>query len=266
MSHIPEDHPRRESLILREKLVEDFRKGIVVPQGLIAHGRGECFDYLIGEKTIEPAMKAIRAAAASLLMASYPVISVNGNSAALAAEHIVRLSKAIDAVIEVNLFHRSERRARLIAEKLAEFGARDVVGVDDVVEGVPGLSSDRRLVSSRGILKADVVLVMLEDGDRTEALRRLGKFVVAIDLNPLSRTARMANITIVDNVVRALDALIREVARLRNHSRGSLENLLKGYDNREVLAETIRCIADRLMHLARNPEEIEVFEDLHKEL
>lgn len=49
-----------------------------------------------------------------------------------------------------------------------------------------------------------MVLVPLEDGDRTEALRRMGKTVIAIDLNPLSRTSRAANITIVDNVIRAV--------------------------------------------------------------
>ena len=29
-------------------LVEGFRDGIVVPEGLIAHGRGEMFDYVLG--------------------------------------------------------------------------------------------------------------------------------------------------------------------------------------------------------------------------
>ena len=33
-------------------------------------------------------------------------------------------------------------------------------------------------------MKADTVLVPLEDGDRTEALVKMGKTVVAIDLNP----------------------------------------------------------------------------------
>lgn len=50
----------------------------------------------------------------------------------------------------------------------------------------------------------------LEDGDRTEALVRMGKRVVTIDLNPLSRTAVAAHVTIVDNLVRAMPALVEQ--------------------------------------------------------
>ena len=41
---IPKSHPRYESLAIREKLVRAWKAGIVVPEGLIAHGRGEAFD------------------------------------------------------------------------------------------------------------------------------------------------------------------------------------------------------------------------------
>lgn len=81
---IPRSHPRYESLVARERLVEMFEKGVVVPQGLIAHGRGECFDYLLGEKSHDFALEAGRATAAYLLLSRRPVISVNGNYAALA--------------------------------------------------------------------------------------------------------------------------------------------------------------------------------------
>jgi Uncharacterized protein conserved in archaea len=47
---IPEDHPRYKSLVMREHLAECARKGIVSLEGLTAHGRGEAFDYLLGEK------------------------------------------------------------------------------------------------------------------------------------------------------------------------------------------------------------------------
>ena len=57
---------------------------------------------------------------------------------------------------------------------------------------------------AKGIFSADVVLVPLEDGDRCQALVNMGKTVIAIDLNPLSRTARSATITIVDELTRAL--------------------------------------------------------------
>ena len=149
----------------------------------------------------------------------------------------------------MNLFYRTRERAERIARKLIGLGAPRVLGVDDVVEGVPGLSSERRLVSREGILVADVVLVALEDGDRTEALKRMGKKVIAIDLNPLSRTARAADITIVDNVVRTVPLLVEEIKILKNRSREELEEILNGYDNNKILGEA-------LLHIKRRLEEI----------
>ena len=248
---IPRSHPRYHSLVTRERLVEAMREGIVVPQGLIAHGRGECFDYLIGEETRPFAEEAEEAAVAAMLLARRPVISVNGNTAALAAEWVVRLAEETGAAIEVNLFYRTEERARKIAELLRRHGAREVLGVDDATARIPGLPHPRGMVSPRGIAAADYVLVALEDGDRTEALRRLGKTVAAIDLNPLSRTARAASITIVDNVTRALPRMVELARRLRDRPRGELEGIVRRYDNHRVLAEALRFIARRLTELAQ---------------
>ena len=248
--HIPRSHPRYWSLLLRERVVEACREGVVVPEGLIAHGRGECFDYLIGEETRGFAEEAERAAAAALLLARHPVISVNGNTAALAAREVVELARASGALIEVNLFYRTEERARKIAELLKRNGAREVLGVDDATAVIPGLEHARGRVSPRGIYVADVVLVALEDGDRTEALRRMGKTVIAIDLNPLSRTARAASITIVDNVVRALPRITRYVEEMRTWDEERLEKLLNEYNNEKVLAEALRFISKRLLELA----------------
>ena len=248
---IPKDHPRYESLIQRERVVEGFKKGIVVPQGLIAHGRGECFDYLLGERTWPPAVEAMRAAIASMLLAKHPVISVNGNVAALVPEEVVELSRIVGAKIEVNLFYRSRRREELIAAELRKYGADEVLGVgEDDSAVIPELHSNRRRVSPRGILKADVVLVPLEDGDRTEALRKMGKTVIAIDLNPLSRTAQMASITIVDNIIRALPRMIEIAREMRNKMRSELSEILRNYDNKKVLSEMIRIIRDRLTELS----------------
>src|SRR3989338_5825728 len=107
---IPKSHPRYTSLKIREKIVDGVKKCITSQHGLIAHGRGEAFDYLIGEKTSKFAEKAIEAAAALLVLAEYPVISVNGNSAALVPNELVKLSKAIPAKLEVNIFHKSKSR------------------------------------------------------------------------------------------------------------------------------------------------------------
>ena len=109
-SNIPRSHPRYESLITREKIVKGFREGIVVPHGLIAHGRGEALDYILGEKTTEQAEEAAKAAAALLLLSEKPVISVNGNAAALAARELIDLAYIVQASLEVNLFHRSKER------------------------------------------------------------------------------------------------------------------------------------------------------------
>ena len=112
LTEIPRSHPRYASLVARERVAKGVKDGITSTQGLIAQGRGEAFDYLLGEKTTTPAAEATRAAAAVLLLARQPALSVNGNVAALAAEEIVELSKAIGAPLEVNLFHRSEERVK----------------------------------------------------------------------------------------------------------------------------------------------------------
>ena len=67
MTEIPLDHPRYHSLMTREKLVDGYKKGLVAEAGLIAHGRGEAFDYLIGEKTQPFGEAAEKAVAAALL-------------------------------------------------------------------------------------------------------------------------------------------------------------------------------------------------------
>lgn len=253
MQHeIPKTHPRYKSLVYREKIVEGYKKGIVVLQGLIAHGRGEFFDYILGEKTWPPALKAIRAAVATMLLAEKPVISVNGNVAALVPEHVVELAREVGGRIEVNLFYRSRDREEAIAKVLVENGAREVLGVgEDASATIPELHSERRRVSPRGILVADVVLVPLEDGDRTEALKKIGKKVIAIDLNPFSRTSQHADITIVDNVVRAMPKMVRVARELKGKSKSYLRGIIEDYNNKAVISEIIKIIRDRLKTLSK---------------
>ncbi|MEM3708407.1 MAG: phosphopantothenate/pantothenate synthetase [Nitrososphaerales archaeon] len=249
---IPPDHPRANSLRIREKLVMNYKLGIVVPQGLIAHGRGEAFDYILGERTIKPAFKAITAAGAAMLLAKYPVISVNGNSSALAAKDLVKLANITKSKIEVNLFYRSFEREIAIKKVLTEAGAKEVFGVGDQASArIPELSSERRKVDVRGIYSADLVLLSLEDGDRTEALRKMGKKVIAIELNPFSRTAQYASITIVDNIVRAVPLLIEEVQRLKFKSRKELSRIVKRFNNEKNLGYCIEFIAKRLIEIRK---------------
>jgi len=234
------DHPRRESLLIRERLVEGVALGITSQSGLIAHGRGEAFDYLIGERTRDFAERAIQAAAAMMMLAERPVISVNGNAAALVPAELVRLSEAVGAPLEINLFHHTEARIAAIQQHLAKFGGHGIL-LPSNDTFIAGLQSDRRFVNRRGIASADVVFVPLEDGDRCNALRAAGKAVITVDLNPLSRTARDASVTIVDNVVRAAPMLADAVERVgdgRDDSR--LRDALNSYDHAETLqaAET----------------------------
>ena len=199
--HDPDGSPRYRSLVTREHLADCARKGIVSWEGLISNGRGEAFDYLLGEKTSESARRAGRTAAALLRTARRPVISVNGNTAALAAREIALLQKTSGALVEVNLFHRTPERVRQIETLLCDAGA-DVFSGE--AERLLPLSHDRAFCRREGMYAADVVLVPLEDGDRCGVLVGMGKKVIAIDLNPLSRTAKTATLTVVDEVTRAL--------------------------------------------------------------
>jgi 4-phosphopantoate---beta-alanine ligase len=212
-----------------------------VLEGLIAHGRGEAFDYLLGEKTTSQAKKAVRAAAALLLISNHPVISVNGNLAALCPADVVALAEATGSAIEVNLFYRTVGRENAILRELKKYGARRVLGVGKNASAtIPELQSERRRVDPAGILAADTVLVPLEDGDRTDALVEMGKRVITIDLNPLSRTSKASHISIVDNVVRAMPALV-ETAHLLKGSK-NIERIYAKFDNKRNLEESLEII------------------------
>jgi 4-phosphopantoate---beta-alanine ligase len=242
---IPSDHPRAKSLYTREMLVNGFRRGLVVPEGLIAHGRGEAYDYLLGECTTKTAQRAIKAAAAILLLSNRPVISVNGNTAALCPNTVVELAKVTGANIEVNLFYRTKQREMAIEAELELHGAKKVLGVGSKASTrIPELQSERRRVDPDGIYAADTVLVPLEDGDRTEALVKMNKTVITIDLNPLSRTSKAANITIVDNVVRAMPALVEAARKLRGAK--SLRKIMDDYNNMKNLRESLKIIKGEL--------------------
>ena len=203
---VPTTHPRYLSLMMREKIVAGVAAGVTSPHGLIAHGRGEALDYLLGERTHPFAHAAIAEAARRLLGAKHPVLSINGNVCALAAAEMVALAKACNARLEVNIFHTSPEREQAIRRMLISSGAHDVL-MPSRTHALEHLDHNRRWVHPDGIWKADVVFVPLEDGDRCQALVRGGRQVITIDLNPLSRTAQTATVTIVDHLLRALPLL-----------------------------------------------------------
>ncbi|MDD4652784.1 MAG: 4-phosphopantoate--beta-alanine ligase [Methanothrix sp.] len=245
LTDIPKSHPRYASLVARERVAQGVKNGYTSSQGLIAQGRGECFDYLLGERTTASAERAIAAAAAMLLLAKRPALSVNGNVAALVAEEMVDLAAALGIPLEVNLFHRSEERVRKIADLLRARGAKKVLG-EHPDASVPGLDHARALATRGGIYDADVVLIPLEDGDRCEALVAMGKKVIAIDLNPLSRTARKATVSIVDNILRAVPNMAVQVRKLSKLPRADLEKIVLEYDNEKVLRQAVQEIRDHL--------------------
>jgi len=230
---IPRSHPRYASLVARQRIEHGVALGITSPNGLIAHGRGEAFDYLLGETTHPFAKQAIRQAALRLTCAKHPVLSVNGNTAALVPKELIALSRLLHAPLEINLFHTSQARIRRIEKYLKTRGATTVL-LPNRKYRIPGLASARRFVHPDGIYAADVVLVPLEDGDRTQALVGMGKQVITIDLNPLSRTAIAAHVTIVDNILRALPLLLQYVKKTK-----VTEN---GYENSRILKEAEICL------------------------
>jgi len=238
---VPEDHPRAASLRTRHRIEEGVERGITHAQGLIAEGRGEAFDYLLGERTTESAEVAERAAAAHLLLAEHPVISVNGNVAALVPEEVVELADSVGADIEVNLFNRTEDRLERIADYLREHGAEEVKGLKGDGE-IPGLSHARGTVDADGIGAADVVLVPLEDGDRAEALAAVGKTEIVIDLNPLSRSPRTAAVPVIDNIVRAVPNITAHARELKGASDEELKQITEAFDREEALEAAERAI------------------------
>ena len=210
---------------------------------MIAHGRGETFDYLLGEKTTDNSIEAIEAGVATLFLAKNPVLSVNGNSTALAIEEIIELGNITESKIEINLFYRSKKRVKIISDLYKKHGYENILGTDDEkLKYIDGIDSPRATASESGIYSADVVLVALEDGDRTEILVNNDKKVIAIDLNPLSRTAKMADITIVDNIVRTIPLMIKIANKFKNKDKSYLKDIINGFSNERNLKSSLKEI------------------------
>ena len=255
MGEVPPTHPRYASLMARKRLTEAASAGMLAESALIAHGRGEAFDYLLGERTCDAARKAIAEVAARLLSAERPVISVNGNTVALAGPQLLTCAAVLNCPIEVNIYYRTPERMEALLSALElqreeatilnpEFRQQisDVPILGGEPDGrIPNLDGPRANCHSEGILSSDVILVPLEDGDRCEALVAMGKTVCAIDLNPLSRTASMATITIVDELTRCLPLLLDDLINGTRSPNGDWDN---AQNLREVTSEMLRILDD----------------------
>ena len=244
---VPDGHPRRDSLLERYLLVENLKSNVLTAHGLLAAGRGEAFDYLFGEKDHPFMLEAERAAVAALILAKKPVISVNGNVAALVSREIVEFAKLTGCLLEVNLFYREKGRVEAVCKKMQESGASNILGCSPKTQvEMPSPSSMRRFVDKNGILDADVVLVPLEDGDRTLALREEGKFVIAIDLNPLSRTTVSSNIPIINHLKRAIQNMTEFAQEMRDFDSQQLSKVLSEYDRERSIRMAIEAIVAHL--------------------
>lgn len=237
---VPKDHPRYKSLMVREHLAEAVEKGLVNPTGLISHGRGEAFDYLMGEKTLSSSLEAEKVAAAYLLKAKRPLVCVNGNAAVLDAKNLIRLSETIPAPLEINIFHRTPERMELLIDYMESQGCKEVLGrVPE--ERIPGLNHDRALCT-RTLYDCDAIIVPIEDGDRAEALVKMGKVVISIDINPISRTSKTATVPISDELTRALENMIAFVEELRGKD-DEIDRIIASYDKDENRRATLREIS-----------------------
>ena len=261
MADIPTSHPRRASLLSRQRLVDAAKLGLLADSALIAQGRGEAFDYLLNERTCDSARTAIREVAARLQAAEHPVISINGNTAVLAGKSLIRVAAILGCPIEVNIYYRTHERIenllvllknqrQEISEEIApkkfsgnwKSKVEAVKILDAISDGrILGLEGPRSLCSADGIGSADVILVPLEDGDRCEALIALGKQVLVIDLNPLSRTARQATVTIVDEVSRASSLLFSYIVEEKSNPT-DWDNDVVLKDALEVMAQSVKRI------------------------
>ncbi len=77
--------------------------------------------------------------------------------------------------------------------------------------------------------------------------------MIAIDLNPLSRTAQKATITIVDNVVRAMPKLVEKAKRWK-HKKEQCRRILLDFDNKKNLADSLKLIEENLSKIAEKGE------------
>lgn len=233
----------------RKMLTDAAAAGMLADSALIAHGRGEAFDYLLGEETCEPAIMAITETAARLQSSKRCVISVNGNTVALAGPQLIACAAVLNCPIEVNIYYRTPERMEALLSALQAQRQQAVELYPELVNQIsnveilggnpdgriPNLEGPRANCHSDGILSADTILVPLEDGDRCEALIAMGKTVCVIDLNPLSRTARTATVTIVDELTRCASILLECLMRESVSENGNWDNEANLQDVIEVI-------------------------------
>ena len=100
----------------------------------------------------------------------------------------IRVARALQVLISVNA-GRDDLAEQAIRAHMHEHGAPDILMPTEEAQ-LDFIDSNRRFVNPAGIFRADAIFVPLEDGDRCQALVKMGKAVVTVDLNPMSRTSK----------------------------------------------------------------------------
>jgi 4-phosphopantoate--beta-alanine ligase len=162
---------------------------------------------------------------------------LNGNAVALAGESLLVLAERLSCPVEINIFYRTPERMAALIGRLEAIKKEHQIDVQilgaEPNARIPGLEGPRANCTKEGILDSDVIMVPLEDGDRCEALVAMGKTVIVIDLNPLSRSAKMGSITIVDELTRVVQNMLENI-----------ENSVvdEAFNNDQVLADVLQPI------------------------
>ena len=65
------------------------------------------------------------------------------------------------------------------------------------------------------------------------------QIIITIDLNPLSRTSKMSDVSIVDNVVRALPFMTKIAGDLKSQDKDFLKEMIKEFDNETNLKDSL---------------------------
>jgi 4-phosphopantoate--beta-alanine ligase len=132
---------------------------------------------------------------------------------------------------------------KIITQLYKDHGYKEILGsLDDDIEYLNEIKNSRSSASKTGIYSADTILIPLEDGDRAEILKKSGKNIITIDLNPLSRTSKMSDVSIMDNIVRAVPFMTKIAEDLKTQDKEILMELVNEYDNDENLKESLEQI------------------------
>jgi 4-phosphopantoate--beta-alanine ligase len=132
---------------------------------------------------------------------------------------------------------------KIITQLYKDHGYKEILGsLDDDIEYLNEIKNSRSSASKTGIYSADTILIPLEDGDRAEILKKSGKNIITIDLNPLSRTSKMSDVSIMDNIVRAIPFMTKIAEDLKTQDKEILMELVNEYDNDENLKESLEQI------------------------